>query len=71
MGKGLTLNKTSLIKKLREIRETNNLEIEHEEFEPVFGRTFETNFEIRNEYSENILITDCDFACQIRPSQFS
>ena len=29
--------------------------------EPRFDRAFKTSFEIRNDYSENILITDCDF----------
>ena len=50
-----------MIKKLREVRETNGLELEQEETEPTIGRNFETNFEIPNEYSGNILITDSDF----------
>ena len=50
-----------IIKKLREVRETKGLEIGQEEAEPTIGRNFKTNFEIPNEYSENILITDSDF----------
>ena len=49
-----------MIKKLREVRETNGLELDQEEIEPTIGRTFKTKFEISNEYSENILITDSD-----------
>ena len=50
-----------MIKKLREKRETNGLELGEEEAEPTVGRNFKTKFEIPNEYSENILITDSDF----------
>ena len=50
-----------MIKKLREVRETNGLELEQEETEPTIGRNFKTKFEIPNEYSGNILITDSDF----------
>ena len=50
-----------MIKKLREVRETNGLELDQEEAEPTMGKNFKTKFEIPNEYSENILITDSDF----------
>ena len=50
-----------MIKKLREVRETNGLELDQEEAEPTIGRNFKTKFEISNEFSENILITDSDF----------
>ena len=45
-----------MIKKLKEVRETNGLELDGEEAEPTIGRNFKTKFEIPNEYSENILI---------------
>ena len=50
-----------MIKKLKEVRETSELELEEEEPEPTIGRNFKTKFEIPNEYSENIMITDSDF----------
>ena len=49
-----------MIKKLREVRETNGLELDQEEVEPTIGRNFKTKFEIPNEVTENILITDSD-----------
>ena len=57
-----------MIKKLREVRETNGLELGEEEAEPTIGRNFKTKFEIPNEYSENILITDSDFILSDRTS---
>ena len=45
-----------MIKKLKEVRETSELELEEEEPEPTIGRNFKTKFEIPNEYSENIMI---------------
>ena len=68
VGVGLTHTKNLMIKKLREVRETNGLELDQEEAEPTIGRNFKTNFEIRNEYSENILITDSDFILSNRTS---
>ena len=56
------------IKKLREVRETSGLELGEEEAEPTIGRNFKTKFEIPNEYSENILITDSDFILSDRTS---
>ena len=61
VGVGLTHAKNLMIKKLREVRETNGLELGEEEAEPTIGRNFKTKFEFPNEYSENILITDSDF----------
>ena len=57
-----------MIKKLREVREKCGLELEGEEAEPTIGRNFKTKFEIPNEYSENILITDSDFILSDRTS---
>ena len=57
-----------MIKKLREVTETNGLELDQEEAEPTIGRNFKTMFEIPNEYSENILITDSDFTLSDRTS---
>ena len=57
-----------MIKKLREVREMSGLEFDEEEAEPTIGRNFETKFEIPNEYSENILITDSDFILPDRTS---
>ena len=61
VGLGLTHTKHLSIKKLREVRETNDLELDQEGAEPTIGRNFKTKFEIPNEYSDNILITDSDF----------
>ena len=66
LGVGLTHTKNLMIKKLREVRETNGLELGEEEAEPTIGRYFK--FEIPNEYSENILITDSDFILSDRTS---
>ena len=55
-------------KKLSEVRETSGLELDQEEAEPTIGRNFKTKFEIPNEYSENILITDSDFNLSDRTS---
>ena len=57
-----------MIKKLREVSETNGLELDEEEAEPAIGRNFKTKFDIPNEYSENILITDSDFILSDRTS---
>ena len=68
VGVGLTHAKNLMIKKLREVRETNGLELGEEEAEPTIGRNFETKFEIPNEYFDNILITDSDFILSDRTS---
>ena len=57
-----------MIKKLREIKKTNGLELDQEEAEPTLGRNFKTKFEIPNKYSENILVTDSDFILSDRTS---
>ena len=68
VGVGLTHTKNLMIKKLREVRETSGLELDEEEAEPTIRRNFKTKFEIPNEYSENILITDSDFILSDRTS---
>ena len=68
VGVGLTHTENLMIKKLREVRETSGLELDGEEAEPTIGRNFKTKFEITNEYSENILITDSDFILSDRTS---
>ena len=68
VGVGLTYTENLMIKKLREVRETSGLELDEEEAEPTIGRNFKTKFEIPNEYSENILITDSDFILSDRTS---
>ena len=68
VGVGLTHTENSMIKKLKEVRETSGLELEQEEPEPTIGRNFKTKFEIPNEYSENIMITDSDFILSNRTS---
>ena len=68
VGVGLTHTENLMIKKLREVRETCGLELDGEEAEPTIGRNFKTKFEIPNEYSENILITDSDFILSDRTS---
>ena len=68
VGVGLTHSENLMIKKLREVRETNGLELGEEESEPIIGRNFKTKFQIPNEYSENILITDSDFILSDRSS---
>ena len=55
-----------MIKKLRET--TTGLEVEQEKVEPAIGKNVPTKFEIPNEYSENILITDNDFILSERTS---
>ena len=68
VGVGLTHTENLMIKKLKEVRETSELELEEEEPEPTIGRNFKTKFEIPNEYSENIMITDSDFILSNRTS---
>ena len=57
VGVGLTHTKNLMIKKLKEVRETIELEL-----------GFKTIFEIPNEYSEIIMITDSDFILSDRTS---
>ena len=65
---GATHTKNLMIKKLRELRETNGLELYQEEAEPTIGSNFKTKFKSPNEFSENILITDSDFILSDRTS---
>ena len=57
-----------MIMKLREMREVNGLQLDQEEVVPTIGKKFKTKFEIPNEYTENILITDSDFILSDRTS---
>ena len=68
VGVELTHTENLMIKKLSEVRETSGLELDEEEAEPTIGRNFKTKFEIPNEYSENILITNSDFILSDRTS---
>ena len=68
VGVGLTHTENLVIKKLREVRETSELELDGEEAEPTVGRNFETKFEIPKEYSENIMKTDSDLIQSDRTS---
>ena len=58
MGVGLTHTENLMIKKLREMRKSNGLELDQEEAEPTIGRNFKTKFEIPN----------CDFILSDRTS---
>ena len=53
----------------REVRETSRLELYEEEAELAIGRNFKMKFDIPNEYSENLLITDSDFILSDRTSE--
>ena len=68
LGVGLTHTKSLMIKKLREVRENNGLELAEEEAEPTIGRNLKTKFEIPNEYSETIMITHSIFILSDRTS---
>ena len=52
-----------IIKKLRIARETRDLEAEtgEEPKNPDIGRVVESYFNLPNEYSSNIILTDSDF----------
>ena len=56
VGVELTLTENLIIKKLRIARETGDLEAETGK-----GRVDESNFNLPNEYSSNIILTDSDF----------
>ena len=65
VGVGLT-NTKNLIKKLKSVRETGELETQGENAKkPPFGRFFESYFDLPNHYSNNIVITDSDFILQV------
>ena len=63
MGVGLTHTENLLIKKLRIARETGDLEAETGEDpkKPDIGRVVESIFNLPNEYSSSIILTDSDF----------
>ena len=65
---GLIHTENLMIKKLKEVRETSEMELDKEEPEPNTGWNFKKKFEIPNEYSENIMITDSDFILSNRTS---
>ena len=54
VGVGFTNTENLMIKKLKEVREKRDLELDEEEPEPNIGRNVKTKFEISNEYSENM-----------------
>ena len=63
VGLGLTHTENLIIKKLRITRETGDLEAEtgEEPKKPEIGRVVESYFNLPNEYSSNIILTDSDF----------
>ena len=63
VGVGLIHTENLIIKKLRIARETGDLEAEtgEEPKKPDIGRVVESNFNLPNEYSSNIILTDSDF----------
>ena len=63
VGVGLTHTEILIIKKLRIARETGDLEAEtgEEPKKPDIGRVVESYFNLPNEYSSNIMLTDSDF----------
>ena len=63
VGVGFTHTENLIIKKLRIARETGDLEAEtgEEPKKPDIGRVVESYFNLPNEYSSNIILTDSDF----------
>ena len=63
VGVGITHTENLIIKKLRIARETGDLEAEtgEEPKKPGIGRVVESYFNLPNEYSSNIILTDSDF----------
>ena len=63
VGVGLTHTENLIIKKLRIAIETGDLEAEtgKEPKKPDIGRVVESYFNLPNEYSSNIILTDSDF----------
>ena len=63
VGVGLNHTENLLLKKLRIARETGDLEAETGEDpkKPDIGRVVESNFNLPNEYSSSIILTDSDF----------
>ena len=63
VGVGLTQTEKLFIKNLKIARETGDLEAEtgEEPKKPDIGRVVESYFNLPNEYSSNIILTDSDF----------
>ena len=63
VGVGLTHTENLIIKNLRIARKTGDLEVEtgEEPKKPDIGRVVESYFNLPNEYSSNIILTDSDF----------
>ena len=63
VGVGLTHTENLIIKRLRVARETGDLDAETGEKpkKPDIGRVVESYFNLPNEYSSNIILTDSDF----------
>ena len=63
VGVGLTHTEILIVKKLRVARETGDLEAETGEVpkKPDIGRVVESHFNLPNEYSSNMILTDSDF----------
>ena len=63
MGVGLTHTENLLVKKLRIVRETGDLGAEtgEESKKPDIGRVVESYFNLPNECSSSIILTDSDF----------
>ena len=63
VGLGLTQTENLLIKKLRIARETGYLEVEtlEDPKKPDIGRVVESYFNLPNEYSSSIILTNSDF----------
>ena len=68
VGVGLTHTENLIIKKVRIARETGDLEAEtgEEPKKPDIGRVVESYFNLPNEYSSSILVTDSDFILTYR-----
>ena len=63
VGVGLTHTENLIIKKLKIARQTGDLEAEtgEEPKKPDIGRVVESYFNLPNEYSSSIILTDSDF----------
>ena len=68
VGVGTTHTENLLIKKLRVARETGDIEAETGEDpkKPDIGRVVESYFNLPNEYSSSIILTDSDFILTYR-----
>ena len=68
MGVGLTHTEKFDDKETQGSERNKQIGLDEEEPEHTIGRNFKTIFEIPNEYSENIMITDSDFILSNRTS---